>query len=61
MVVINDFMRYVQGIGLWTIYLKYTWGFSVLSGAIVLSIMILPTINIAEDAIRAVLVIWKEL
>ncbi len=62
MVVINDFMRYVQRN--WFVdYLpeRYTWGFSVLSGAIVLSIMILPTIiNITEDAIRAVPKSYKE-
>jgi len=37
------------------------WGFSVLAGALVLALMILPTIiSISEDAIRAVPVSYKE-
>ncbi|ACA60450.1 phosphate ABC transporter permease subunit PstC [Candidatus Desulforudis audaxviator] len=37
------------------------WGFSVLAGALVLALMILPTIiGISEDAIRAVPVSYKE-
>ncbi|MFZ7102328.1 MAG: phosphate ABC transporter permease subunit PstC [Peptococcaceae bacterium] len=62
MVVINDVMRYIEREWLFA-YLPedYRWGYSVLSGGIVLAIMILPTIiNISEDAIRAVPKSYKE-
>lgn len=62
MVVINDFIRYIERN--WFLnYLpdQYTWGYSVISGAIVLAIMILPTIiNITEDAIKAVPRTYRE-
>jgi len=56
MVVVNDLMRSLQRGPLANILPgDYQIGYSVLSGALVLSIMILPTIiNISEDAIRAV-------
>ena len=62
MVVINELIRYMESN--WFLnYLpeNYRWGYSVLSGAIVLAIMILLTIiNISEDALRAVPRAYKE-
>lgn len=62
MVVINEFMRVLQRNFLGNILPDdYQWGYSVLSGGIILAIMILPTIiNISEDAIRAVPYKYKE-
>lgn len=62
MVVINDFMRYIERNILGSILPEeYRWGYSILSGGIVLAIMVLPTIiNISEDAIRAVPRKYKE-
>ncbi len=62
MVVINEFMRVIQRDYLGNILPDdYKWGYSILSGGIILAIMILPTIiNISEDAIRAVPYKYKE-
>lgn len=62
MVVVNEFMRVIQRNYLGNILPDdYKWGYSVLSGGIILAIMILPTIiNISEDAIRAVPYKYKE-
>jgi len=62
MVVINEVMRYIQRNYLGGILPpEYQWGYSVLSGGIILAIMILPTlINISEDSIRAVPKSYKQ-
>lgn len=62
MVVINSAMRFIERKILFSVLPdEYSWGYSVLSGSIVLAIMILPTIiNLSEDAIRAVPGSYKE-
>lgn len=62
MVVINALMRHLQrGLLSGILPPDYQLGYSVLSGGIVLSIMILPTIiNIVEDALKAVPHTYKE-
>lgn len=62
MVVINDVMRFIERKWLYNFLPDdYRWGYSVLSGGIVLAVMILPTIiNISEDALRAVPRAYKE-
>ncbi|SMB92201.1 phosphate ABC transporter membrane protein 1, PhoT family [Desulfonispora thiosulfatigenes DSM 11270] len=62
MVVLNDIMRNIERNLLGNILPKeYQWGYSVLSGGIILAIMILPTIiNISEDALRSVPRKYKE-
>jgi phosphate transport system permease protein len=62
MVVINEAMRFIEREILASVLPEnYRWGYSILSGSIVLAIMILPTIiNISEDAIKAVPRTYKE-
>lgn len=62
MVAVNQVMRWLQrDVLAGAIPREYTQGYSVISGAIVLAIMILPTmINISEDAIKAVPVSYKQ-
>lgn len=62
MVVINEAMRFIERELLSNVLPEnYRWGYSILSGSVVLAIMILPTIiNISEDAIRAVPRSYKE-
>ncbi|NLT94130.1 MAG: phosphate ABC transporter permease subunit PstC [Clostridia bacterium] len=62
MVVINEAMRFIEReILAGVLPPEYRWGYSILSGGMVLAIMILPTIiNISEDAIRAVPRSYKE-